>query len=238
MAYTTSDQNVKLTDGSGIFAKLKQKNFSRAFGQYSTDHQDAICASLGWASGAMSAHPVEAFTLKFKKQVGIEAENAKPDFNEVFADQIKSDYGNVYLNRDIYYDWFEDGQLSSGYFFDELIFADKAKYDIQRSIADLLNSRDKVNQQEAGVTEIINAIATVCRQMFDSNIIAAGTYQGPDVLNLKTGDTLPQGYLIQSVPVSKMSPADVAARRSTPIYVTFKYSGSTHFVTINVNIDR
>jgi hypothetical protein len=48
------------------------------------------------------------------------------------------------------------------------------------------------------------------------------------------GTALPNGYLVQSPRYNTMSKADIAARKSPPIYVALIEAGAVHFVTIQV----
>ena len=236
--YTSNDPSALTAMHTSIFAQIKALGYRRAFGQYSTKHQDAVCAVLGWAMGAMQDVPLEAYTLMFKAEVGVLPENYNSVFVQTSVDNIHGDNGNVYVNRGTYYNFFEDGRLADRTWFDELIFADKIGYDIQLAIADKLSSEKKVNQQETGVTAMIDVIAGVCQGLADSNIIASGIWRESNILNLKTGDALPNGYIIQSLPVSSQTTADRQARKAVPIFVSLNFSGAIHQITIAVTISK
>ncbi|MFC2341365.1 MAG: DUF3383 family protein, partial [Selenomonas artemidis] len=133
-AFTTADNKAKAADG-GIFGTIKSKKYRRIIGQYSTAHKDAVCAIIGWAMGAMSASTMNsAFTLAYKPEVGVQAENYMQTFTTNDLNNIKNNYGNVYINRGNYYDVFEEGRVGDGSWFDEIIYLDKFKNDMQLSI--------------------------------------------------------------------------------------------------------
>lgn len=236
-AYTTSAAACKEADG-GIFGKIKAKSYRQTIGQYSTDHPDAICAIVGWAMGAMTGTANSAYTMAYKSETGVQAENYVQQFTTNTVNNIKNNYGNVYINRGQYYDVFEEGRVGDGSWFDEIIYLDKAKNDMQLAIMDILVSDNKVPQTESGMSRIKNAIKTVCDDMQKIGFIAEGTWLGTDMLDLSYGDTLPGGYLIQSEPISEQSQADRDARKAPNIYVSLKLAGAIHHVTIQVDVNR
>lgn len=147
-AFTTSE-TAALTGNNDIFSKLKTKAYRRIIGQYSTTHQDAICAIIGWAMGAMSADTINsAFTLAYKSETGVDAENADQIFTTNMVNTIKGNYGNVYINRGMYYNVFEEGRVSDGSWFDEIIYLDKYQNDMQLAMMDLLVDNNKIAQTE------------------------------------------------------------------------------------------
>ncbi|HBS58607.1 MAG TPA: hypothetical protein DEA44_05010, partial [Firmicutes bacterium] len=164
-AYTTSDADV-LTDAEGnIFASMKAKNYRRSIGQYSSKHDDAICAIIGWAMGAMTGTAGSAYTIAYKTEVGVETENSAGVFASSVVEKIKSNNGNVYINRGSYYDIFEEGTMADGTWFDEMIFLDKYQNDMQLSLMDLLYQNNKIAQTEAGMTQLIDAVKEACQTM-------------------------------------------------------------------------
>lgn len=237
-AYTTSDADVLTTSSTSIFATMKSKNYSRSIGQYSTKHPDAICAIVGWAMGAMTGTLNSAFTLAYKTEIGVETENASSAFPTNQLDNVKSNNGNIFINRGTYYDIFEEGTMANGTWFDEMIFLDKYKNDMQLSIMDLLYTSNKVSQTEAGMTQLIDAINSVCMTMNQVGFVRAGRWNANDVLKLKRGDVLPNGYYIQSGSINDQAQADREARKAPPIYISLKLAGAIQHVTIQADVNR
>lgn len=237
-AFTTSDNKAKAADG-GIFGAIKSKGYRRIIGQYSTAHKDAICAAIGWAMGAMSASTINsAFTLAYKCEVGVQAENYMQTFTSNDLNNIKKNYGNVYVNRGNFYDVFEEGRVGDGSWFDEIIYLDKFKNDMQLGIMDLLVNASKVPQTEAGMGRIKTAIKEVCDDMNRIGFIKEGVWKGEELMALEYGKVLPGGYLIQSEPISEQAQAERDARNAPPIYVSLKLAGAIHHVTIQVDVNR
>jgi len=57
------------------------------------------------------------------------------------------------------------------------------------------------------------------------------------VLNLKPGDPMPNGYVIQTTKVADLSSADRSARKSPSIYVACHEAGGVQGVVIGVYVD-
>lgn len=236
-AYVTNEKEC-LNSDDNIFVSLKEKNYRRAIGQFSSD-ENAICAIMGWAMGAMSVSTINsAFTLAYKKEIGVNTENTIQKITSSNIDNIKKYYGNIYINRGNAYDIFEDGRMADGSYFDEIIYLDKYQNDMQLAIMDLLVNNNKLPQTEAGMTRITDAIKVVCDDMKRVGFIAEGKWLGNDILELKYGDTLPSGYLIQHEPIDEQSQADRDARKAPPIYVALKLAGAIHYVTIQIDVNR
>lgn len=237
-AFTTADNKAKAADG-GIFGTIKSKGYRRIIGQYSTSHKDAICAAIGWAMGAMSASTINsAFTLAYKREVGVQAENYMQTFTSNDLNNIKKNNGNVYINRGNYYDVFEEGRVGDGSWFDEIIYLDKFKNDMQLGIMSLLVNANKVPQTEAGMGRIKAVLTEVCNDMNRVGFIQEGVWKGEELMALEYGKVLPGGYLIQSEPMSDQAQAERDARNAPPIYVSLKLAGAIHHVTIQVDVNR
>lgn len=242
-AYTTDDSDVMAVTASppGIFEYLKTLSYSRTIGQYATtqgavypNNIYAIVAIVGYACGQNSGLAGSAFTLKFKEEVGIATE----PLTATQRGYVENQNGNLYLSYGNYYQWFEQGKMANGYFFDEKINLDMLVNNIQLNVSDLLNSTPKVPQTEEGVTQIVHVINQACEQAVDIGFLAPGVWTGNNLLNLSTGDTLPKGYLVQTQPLSEQSTADREARKSPNIYVAIKEAGAMHSVIIGVYVNR
>ncbi|MGP1365882.1 MAG: DUF3383 family protein [Schwartzia sp. (in: firmicutes)] len=237
-AYTTEDEKVKQASDGGIFSRLQSRQYRRSIGQYSTSHKDAIAAVVGWAMGAMTGTINSAYTLAYKTEVGVQAENYMQTFTSNDVNTVKGFNGNLYINRGTYYNIFEEGKMADGSWFDEIIYLDKMKNDMQLGIMDLLVQNNKLPQTEAGMTRIKNALKEVCESYNRIGFIAPGVWKSNDIMRLTYGDTLPGGYFIQSEPVDEQLQADRDARKAPPIYVCLKLAGAIHHVTVQADVNR
>ncbi len=237
-AFTTSDSAVYNKADGGVFSQLQALSYRRTIAQFSTDNQDAIAAIVGWAMGAMTGTANSAYTLAYKAETGVQAENYVQAFTTNMVNAVKSFNGNVYINRGTYYNVFEEGKMFDGSWFDEIIFLDKMKNEMQLGIMDLLVQNNKIPQTEAGMTRIKNALKEVCEDYNRIGFISPGVWKAGDILNLKYGDVLPGGYLIQSESIDSQTQAAREQRIAPNIYVSLKLAGAIHHVTVQVDVNR
>ncbi len=242
-AFTTSDIDCLTGDSSpeDIFTYLKNLKYSRAIGQYATTQEGvfpnnkyAIVAIMGYAMGQNSGLANSAYTLKFKREVGIATEPLTVTQRGI----LEGNNGNVYLSYGNYYSIFEQGKMSNGAFFDEKINLDMIVNNMQLTVMDLLHQNPKVPQTDEGVTQLIQACNQACEESVRIGFLGPGKWTGVNVLNLKNGDPLPNGYLVQAEAISKQSQADREERKSVPLYVAIKEVGATHSVLIGVYVNR
>ena len=218
------------------FIALKKKNYRRSLGQYcsQTDTPDAIAAIMGYAMGANTGTADSAFTLAYKTEVGVTVESV----SEAQVDYVLANNGNIYVNRAASYDVFQQGCGADGTPFDEVLNLDMLCNEITLNVMDLLYQNRKIPQTEAGVSSIVNVINVACNKFVNNGFIAAGNWNGAKCLNLKNGDFLTAGYLVQSEAIASQSQADRDARKAPPIYVCCKLAGAIEHVTIEVNVNR
>jgi hypothetical protein len=238
--FTTSDADCIAAAPSpdNIFGYLKALDYKRTFGQYATT-QDAvypnniyaICGIVGYACGQNTGLANSAFTLKFKEEAGVATE----PLTTTMVGYIEGKNGNVYLSYGSFYNVFEQGVMfADGWFFDQMINIDMLVNNIQLSVMDLLASNPKVPQTDSGVTQIIGVINSACDQAVNIGFLAAGVWDGVNILNLYHGDVLPKGYICQAQTVASQSAADRAARKAPPIYLAIKPAGAIHSVIIGI----
>lgn len=237
-AFTTADSAVFNKADGGVFSQLQARSYRRTIGQYSTDQPDAIAAIVGWAMGAMTGTANSAYTLAYKTEAGVQAENYVQAFPTNAVNVIKGFNGNVYINRGTYYNVFEEGKMFDGSWFDEIIYLDKMKNEMQLGIMDLLVGNNKIPQTEAGMTRIKNAIKEVCEDYNRIGFIAPGVWKAGDILKLSYGDTLPGGYFIQSEPIDSQTQAYREQRIAPNVYCSLKLAGAIHHVTVQVDVNR
>lgn len=246
-AYTTNDAS-NLSDArtddageqtDGIFKRLKAKNYQRSFGIFSKNSY-AAAAVMGYAMGQNRGTSNSAFTLAYKKLVGVTTD----DLTEAQVQYVCGDSetpgvnGNVYVTRANSYDILQNGCMANGAYFDEVLNLDMLKNRITLNVMDLLATSPKIPQLDPGVTMIVNAINVACEEFVKTGFIGAGIWNGQEVLDLKKGTVLPNGYIVLAESVDTQSQADRDARKAPPIYVCVKTAGAIHYVVIAVNVNR
>ena len=237
-AFTSSAaEDLQGADGS-IFKKAKGLKYRRTIGIYSTKHKDAVVGIMAYAMGMMTGTINSAFTLKFKSISGVATENSESAVSVSSVDKLKNQNGNIYVNRGYYYDMFEEGTMADGTFFDEIIYLDKLKNDCQLALMDLFVQNAKIAQTEGGMTRIHNALNGVLKDYQKIGYLETGVWRGSNILDLKYGDTVNNGYLIQSEPIDEQNQSDRENRIAPPIYIALKLAGAIHSAVVQIDVNR
>lgn len=233
-AYNTADSNVLTSDPTphDVCTSLKDLSYSRTIGQYSTT-ANAVAGIMGVACGLNTGLANSAYTLFGKSVVGVTTESLTYNQKEI----IEAKNCNCYLSYANYYNVFENGVMANGYFFDQVVNRDMLVNDIQLSCMDLIYQNPKIPQTEAGMGMIYNALVLACNSAVTRGHLGPGNYTGIPFLKLYTGDYMPNGYIIQSLPLSEQSSADRALRKATPFYITIKEAGAVHSITLQVVVN-
>ena len=239
--YDTADSDARAGTSGNIFDTLKGLSYTRSMGVYSTTTY-AGAALLGRAMGLNTGLSNSAYIMDFKNLVGVTAENlvltgAGP-LTENDVTNIKADNGNVYIQRGSFYNWFEDGRMANGRWFDQVINADMLVEAIQLNVSDLFNSVPKVPFTDQGGTQIMAAVARACDQAVTRGYLAPGTWQAQQaVLALQPGAPMPKGYIVQSIKEKDIALEDRSARIWRAIYVACHEAGGVQSILIGVYLD-
>lgn len=216
-----------------LFSKLKGLKYSRTFG-LATKKPYSHIGAMAYPMGQISDQANSSFTLGLKGLPGCTVDS----YSSQEVNNVESNYGNVYINRGSSYDILEEGRVFSGAWFDEIIQLDKLANTIQLDIMDLLYQNPKIAQTESGVSRIMAKISAACQNSVKTGFIAPGMWNGVDVLNLTSGDYLPDGFLVQSESINDQSQADRDARKCPYLYVSVKLAGAIQSVTIRIDVNR
>jgi len=163
--YDTGDADVLAGTAGNVIETLKGLHYSRTIGQYSTDDY-SIVAIMGYAMGASDT----TYTLALKPETGVTTEN----LTSAQVTSIKGNNGNVYVNRGLTYNVFEQGVMASGQAFDEVIGLDILVNDIKTSVMDALTSNSKIPQTEDGVSYLVSVISSACLKSKNKGFLAGG----------------------------------------------------------------
>lgn len=235
--YDEDDPTEQIQD---VFMKLKANNYRRSWGVYNSGNANAAAAWMGKANGLNSGTAGSMFTMAYKSAVGITTDSLTEAQVQYVAGSrtTTGNNGNVYVTRAEDYDLLQQGYMADGTSFDEIMGLDMLENDIILNVMDLLAQSRKVPQTRAGVASIINVINQACDKHVRTGFIAPGQWNGPQCLELMTGDYLDAGYLVQSDDLDSQPQADRDKRISPTIYVCAKLAGAIEFVVIEVNVNR
>jgi hypothetical protein len=231
--FQSSTAAIKAGTAGNLFETLKASGYDRTQAIFSTDAYLGA-AVLGYACGQVSGLANSAFTLKFKRLPGATAET----LTSANVTSIQNNNGNVYVERMKGRPWYENGTNCSGAYFDEILYYDKLATDIQNAIADQLYQVDKLPQTDDGMAQLASVVSVPCEEGVNIGYLAPGQWNGEPVLELKTGDFLPKGYMVQFDSIDQQSQTDRDARKAPNIYVSVKGAGAIHSVTIAINVNR
>lgn len=230
-----STASIDATATSDLGSLLEDLNLKRTFWQFSTTSPYAVCSFFGRASTVDFDAADTTITLKFKQEPGVVAET----LTSSQAATLRAKNGNVFVNYSNDTAILQHGTMANGYWFDEVHGLDWLQNEIQTEVYNLLyTSPTKVPQTDAGMDLIKAVIKDCCFRAVNNGLIAPGVWTGPKVGPLKTGDTLPNGFMVYAPPVATQSKADRAARHSVPFQVPVKLAGAVHDVVIAVYANR
>lgn len=230
---TTNDSDILASTAGNVLETLKKNGVHRTLMQYSST-EDAAVAIMGYAMAANTQTSGSAYTLKYKSEVGVPTEN----LTSTQVTIIKNNNGNIYLNRGTVYNLFEDGITCDGTHFDEIINLDVLTNNIQTAVINALAASAKIPQTDPGMDLLLNYITEPLEKARTVGFIAPGVWNTASILTVQTGDTLPRGYIILAGTIDSQSQADREARKSPPIYILIKSSGSIENVAIKLFVNR
>lgn len=234
--YTSND--VACTNSAAstdIASVLKTKGYDYAFGQY--DDNDAY-ASVSAMARILSVNfdmRDSTITLKFKQEPGV----TPVSLTETQRQALVAKHMN-------YYSYFGDdnamlaeGVVASGRWMDEVIGIDWFQKKIQDQVFGFLYSRTtKVPQTDRGMATLVQQVDIACQAAVNCGLLAAGTWNGSDLGEVKTGDFLPKGYYIYANKLASQSQSDRAARKAPPIQIIAKGAGAIHSVDIAATFEQ
>jgi hypothetical protein len=250
MQYLGGTQSIGVLTGAtgNVLSVLKAANYSRSHIAYSTTQGGAapnnayIAAAVsGLAMGLNTGLANSNFTLAAKTLPGITVEPLSLSQVAIIAGlpgQSTGNNGNVYLNYANSYSFYGQGVNSNGTWFDQILALDMLAADCQISVLNALAANVSIPQTNAGQMIILSAVTGACVRAATRGSIAGGIWNGPSVLNLVPGASLPNGYLVQSPAYSTQSSGTRALRASVPVYVTVILAGSQQSFTIGIYVQQ
>lgn len=231
---TQASTALDATVTSDLPSQLKTAGYSRTLVQYSSANPYAVASIFGRISTVDFTASRSTITLKFKVEPGVAAET----ITAAQAAALRGKNVNVFVNYQNSAAIIQEGVMSSGTYIDERHGLDWAQNSIQNRVWNVLYSGPKVPQTEAGVTQIVNAVAAACADAVTNGLVAPGTWNGPAFGALSTGDALNTGYYIYSPTIASQAQSDRDQRRAPTIQVALKLAGAVHFANVLVAVNR
>lgn len=209
---------------------------TRTIVQYddSNSNKTAIAAIIGYALGKNKPN-ASAFNLAYKSvnSINVLANETATTLNTHLQDHV-----NVYVNQGRYYNIFRQGTMMSGDYFDEIMNLDMLVSALKYNVMGKLTTEDKVPNNEAGTNILIAAITQALDEFVATGFISGGVWFGNEILNLKAGDALGSGYLVQFDDFSNQTAAQRANRIAPTCYIAIKLSGAIEHVIISLEVSK
>jgi len=211
-------------DLTGVAAQaLQASGYRRTLGITSTTQSGAYpnnayaaAAVMGVAMGLNSGLASSYFVLMFKQLAGVA-------YEPLTSSQVTTLLGyntNLYLSYNNTYLIFQNGQMASGAYFDQILGIDQLVSALQYACMNVFIDNLVVPLTNAGEVLLINACNGVCQQSVTQGFLAPGTWTGATILNVEAGTALPNGFLVQSQSYTLQSAGARAARQAMPLYIT------------------
>ncbi|AIR59121.1 DUF3383 domain-containing protein [Klebsiella sp. Ap-873] len=222
-------------DSTDIFSKLKAAKFARTFGQYSSATPFAAASLFGRAFTVNFNGNNTTITLKFKQEPGIAAET----LTQTQINALSAKNANVFVNYNNDTAIIQEGVMSNGSFIDERHGLDWLQNYVQTNLYNLLyTSTTKIPQTDAGVTRLLSNVEHSMAQAVTNGLVAPGVWNGADIGQLASGDTLTKGYYVYAPAVATQAQSDREARKAPVIQVACKLAGAVHFADVEINVVR
>ena len=192
------------------------------------------CASLlGAAMGLELAHKETAFALCYKTLNGI----TPSDLTQTQVDAIKALNGNVYVARGYTHFLLENGTVSNGQRYDEILYVDRIADDLQNAaVAMLAENPDRMPQTDDSTAQFINHFSSILMSYTEMGVLASAAWRGPDTGPIAYGDIVENGFLLWADSYDDQSDADRAAHKAVPVQCALTLAGSIESIVITVNV--
>jgi hypothetical protein len=231
------------TDGVGSVAlALMNASYMRTLTQYSAQTPNAVVGAMGYAMGSNTGTANSSFVLADKVITEVTPEPLTEAQAAIFVgiNGVGGDNVNFVANYNNTYTVFENGKMANGMWFDEILGLDQLVSQIVTAVMNLKTDNQKIPYTEGGMTSLRNAIKVPLNGAVTTGFLAPGTWNGPPLTvgntTLNTGDTLSEGYLVLSAPISSQSSGNRSARISPPIYVLSSLAGAIQGIVIAVQV--
>lgn len=232
---TITDANVLsalVTDD--LASLMSDAGYLRSFCQYSSDKYYAIASFFGRGFTVNFTAQNTTITLMFKQEPGVTAE----DLDDNQAVVLTSKRCNVFVEYNNDTAILQKGVMSGDAWWDEIHGTDWLQNSVETACFNVLYLSGKVPQTDAGVNQILTAIAGVCSQAVSNGLAAPGVWTGTAFGNLKSGDYLKAGFYMYAQPVALQSQSDRDARIAPPIQVAIKLAGAIQRVDVIIDVNR
>ena len=220
------------TAAEGILDKLHETGIKRALPFYCAAASDCA-AVMGTAMGLELSHKGSAFALCYKTIQGVQPS----DLSQTEVDALKALGCNVYVARGYTHLLLENGSVSSGGRYDEILYVDRIAEDLQNAAVTLLaENPDKLPQTDDSTEQFMNRFSSILMGYADRGILASSLWRGSDIGPVRSGEILENGFALWADSYDDQSDADRAAHKAVPVQVALTLAGSIESIVITFNV--
>jgi hypothetical protein len=233
---TTSEAGCLVPGSTGDIAYiLSQLKYNKTAVQYSSTDPYAIMSYLARILTTAWLGNNTTITLKFKLEPGVVPET----ISNTAANTLDAKNCNVYVNYQNGTAFIEEGTSCSGNWTDLVIGADWLAGEIQTAVFNALyGTPTKIPQTDAGMNQLIVAMASACGLAVNNGFCAPGIWFSAGFGTLSFGQNLPTGFYIWAGPMALQSEA-VRQTRAAPIaQIALKTSGAIQSSLIQLVINQ
>lgn len=222
------------TQTADLASVLQSLNNRRVGFLFSTYSAVAVATMFGRGFTVDFNANQSTITLAYKQAPGLQGENiTETQFATIIA---KGGNVNIKVNNGAIMLW--NGQMSQGYWFDEVQGVDWLQNRIQTYVFNLLyTTTTKVPQTDDGDAMISAAIAQGCEDGVNNGLIAPGQWNAAPFGMLKMGSALSKGYYIYYPPIATQAENLRQQRVSVPFQVAAKMAGAVQIANVLLNIN-
>ena len=166
--YGITGTATEITADGGILDSFNESATWRALGVTCTANASDAAGVMGVAMGMARTHTATSFALCYKSVASMTANN----FTEDEVSSIKAMNGNVYVTRTKGRASLENGATASGLRYDEVLYLDMIKTDLQTACFNLIaNSDIKLPQNDTTTALFKNVIGRVLEGYYGRNVL-------------------------------------------------------------------
>ena len=188
---------------------------------------------MGTAMALLTAHPTDAFSLCYKTVEGI----TPSDLTETQVSAIKALNGNVYILRGYTHKMLENGSVSSGARYDEVLYLDLIADELRSAAISLLAERsEKLPQTDDTSAMFMNQFSGILSTWTTRGVLATSVWRGAAAGPLTPGDVLENGFALWAESYDLQTDADRAAHKAMPIQAALTLAGSVESLVIAINV--
>lgn len=223
------------TSTTDIAYLLEALAYKRTWTQYSSSNAYAAVSAASRAFSVNFNANRSTITIMYKTEPGIVAET----LTETEALALEAKNCNVFVEYVNDTAIIQYGTMASGHYLDEIHGLSWFEDAVQTAVYNLLyTSKTKIPQTDAGLNQIVSAIAAVCREGINNGLIAGGQWNADGFGQLSRGDQLKEGFYIYAPPMALQDQSEREQRIAPPIQVAIKLAGAIQECDIIIDVNR